>query len=216
MGTYIFTFVAQHTCHLVYRSLKPELRNSNDWGRVTSLALALSFAMALLIGLAPYMTFWERTTSNLFLLYPPSAAVDLARILLCFTMLLTYPPPFFSCRELITISLPRRQKFHIDIEDGVAGEESPLLLGGKRHLHIAAVEPSPMLLPEDDRQLKQPYHALLTICLWAVTVLLALFAPSGCERLRFFPIRGRALGRPRTQICSSRLKQASSCVFLLE
>jgi len=56
MGTYIFTFVAQHTCHLVYRSLKPELRNEKDWGRVTFLALTISFALALPIGLFPYMT----------------------------------------------------------------------------------------------------------------------------------------------------------------
>lgn len=56
IGTYVFTFIAQHTCHLVYRSLKPELRNNRDWGMVTCLALSMSVLLALPIGLFPYMT----------------------------------------------------------------------------------------------------------------------------------------------------------------
>jgi len=177
IGTYIFTFVAQHTCHLVYRSLKPELRNQKDWGKVSLLALTLSLMLALPIGLFPYMTYWENTTSNLFLLYPPSPAVDFARILLCFVMLLTYPPPFFSCRELIIISLPKTQPKIVTLEDGVVDEESPLLLGGKGS-RLAIQYESPWLVTGEDRQLKQPYHVLLTVAVWGVTVFLALFAPS--------------------------------------
>jgi Transmembrane amino acid transporter protein len=53
------------------------------------------------------MTFWEYTKSDLFDMYPPMRIIDLAKILLCLTMLLTFPLPFFSCRELLIVTLIR-------------------------------------------------------------------------------------------------------------
>jgi amino acid permease len=53
------------------------------------------------------MTFWETTQSDLFAMYPPMRKVDSAKILLCITMLLTFPLPFFACREMLIMSIIR-------------------------------------------------------------------------------------------------------------
>lgn len=66
-----------------------------------------------------------------------------------------------------------------DVEQvGADPVEGTPLLRGKAHLEIDFQEPSPYLLPGEDRQLKLKYHVLLTLLLWGVTVILALYAPS--------------------------------------
>ena len=89
-GTFLFAHVAQHTLHLVYASLHPTCQNLRDWQRVSSRTMALTLALALPIGLFPYLTFWQQTSSNLFALYnngsAESLAVDVARLALCVTI----------------------------------------------------------------------------------------------------------------------------------
>lgn len=104
MGTFVFTFVCHHTVHLAYGSLKPELRRNNSlraWNWVSASSVAIACAISLTVGIFCYMTFWERTESDIFKIYPESIVIDLAKILLCMTMVLTFPLPFFSCRELL-------------------------------------------------------------------------------------------------------------------
>jgi sodium-coupled neutral amino acid transporter 11 len=166
-GTFVFAFVTQHMCHIVYHSLRPEDRNLDGWKKVSTLSVALAALLSLLMGFTVYMTFWEAADSNMFGLYPPSPAVDTARILLCIEIILTYPPAFFSCRDLIISFLPQgtRQRAHDQVteKDGLLG----------RHL-----ETRWWLLPGDERQLIRPLHVVLTTALWASTVCLALAAPS--------------------------------------
>jgi hypothetical protein len=119
------------------------------------------------MGFTVYVTFWEAADSNMFGLYPPSPAVDTARILLCIEIVLTYPPAFFSCRDLIIGFLPHGTRQHADGQV----TEKDVLLG--QH-----VDTRWWLLPGDERQLIRPFHAVLTIVLWATTVCLALAAPS--------------------------------------
>ena len=106
-GTFVFTFVSQHTVNLAFESLKPEIRTVKNWGTVSSVSLLLATAISLTVGTVVYATFWESTQSDLFDMYPPMRIVDLAKILLCVTMLLTFPLPFFSCREMIIVSIIR-------------------------------------------------------------------------------------------------------------
>jgi hypothetical protein len=67
------------------------------------------------------MTFWQSTQSDLFEMYPPMRIVDLAKILLCVTMLLTFPLPFFSCRELLIVAViqPCTSRAEDFIEDSI-------------------------------------------------------------------------------------------------
>jgi len=168
-GTFVFLYVAQHTSHLVFKSLRPELRTVSSWKQVTALSMALATMFSFLIGFSAYMTFWEETDSNLFLAYPPSPLVDLARVLLCVMQLLTYPPPFFSCRELLIVSLPLRERSIEPSKDGVTADE-----GAPLFQNSAGLETSPWLVPGDASQLVQPFHAILTVVLWAMSLFLAL------------------------------------------
>jgi len=103
LGTFVFCFVCQHTVHLAYASLKPEIRSLQTWKRVSTASLTLSCGVSLAVGVFVYMTFWQETKSDIFTLYPDSMILDLAKLLLCITMLLTFPLPFFTCRELIIL-----------------------------------------------------------------------------------------------------------------
>lgn len=104
-GTFVFTFVSQHTVNLAFESLKPEIRTVESWRKVSRWSIVLASSISLTVGMVVYITFWESTQSDLFDMYPPMRIVDLAKILLCITMLLTFPLPFFSCRELLIVSL---------------------------------------------------------------------------------------------------------------
>jgi amino acid permease len=106
-GTFVFTFVSQHTVNLAFESLKPEIRTIDTWKKVSTWSLLTASVISLTVGLVVYMTFWQDTQSDLFDMYPPMKIVDLAKLLLCVTMLLTFPLPFFSCRELLIVSLIR-------------------------------------------------------------------------------------------------------------
>lgn len=180
MGTFVFTFVAQHTVHLVYQSLWPGVQNIKHWKIVSSLSIAMSSCLALPIGLFAYLKYWEETTSDLFSLYPPQPAVDIARLLLCLTMLLTYPMPLFSFRELIIVSLPKHnvksERAHSNQDDKMRAHESDHLLmkleSKKYH------QKNHWLLRGDDHQLHRQYHFVLTVAIWAITLTLALSAPS--------------------------------------
>jgi len=179
-GTFVFTFVAQHTVHLVYQSLRPEVQNIRHWKIVSSLSIAMSTCLALPIGLFAYFKYWEETTSDLFSLYPPQPAVDIARLLLCLTMLLTYPMPLFSFRELIIVSLfkhnVKSETTHSN-QDGVmrAQESDHLLLKLESEKYY---QKNPWLLSGDEHQLHRKCHVVLTVAIWAGTLVLALLAPS--------------------------------------
>lgn len=101
IGMFVFTFVSQHTAHLTFHSLKPEIRTLRHWKQVSSTALFLATVVSLSVGIFVYASFLKHTKADIFIIYPSFPIVHLAQLILCFTMLLTFPLPFFSCRELI-------------------------------------------------------------------------------------------------------------------
>jgi hypothetical protein len=105
LGTFIFTFVSQHTVHLVFSSLKPRLQTFRNWKIVSSLSLLAATTVSLLVGVFVYITFWQNTKSDIFQIYPESWMIDTAKLLLCVTMAFTFPLPFFTCRELLIVML---------------------------------------------------------------------------------------------------------------
>jgi amino acid permease len=103
MGTFVFSFVCHHTVHITYRSLIPEIQNLSTWKYVSTISLCVSCIISLTVALFCYMTFWDRTVSDIFQIYPETVLIDLAKLLLCITMMLTFPLPFFTCRELLIL-----------------------------------------------------------------------------------------------------------------
>ncbi len=170
MGTFVFTFVAQHSIHLVYQSLKGS--QHKKFPQATTLGTILSTIISMLMGFVVYVTFWEKTSSSMFELYPSTNAVDVCRILLCISMLLTYPFPFLTVRELFVL-LFFAQKGNNTGLTAIEGTQ-PLV-------EAASTIPygrSSLLLPGNDRQLKRKYHVALTIFIWFITLVLALGASS--------------------------------------
>lgn len=151
LGTFVFTFVAQHVVHLMYASLKPEIRTTSNWKFVSSLTMALSTTLSLGMAISVYVTFWEQASSSIFHLYPPSLSLNTAKLLLSFMMMFTYPLPFLACRELVIISIPTTAAVDRDIDNWWLLESKQLIL---------------------------PLHILVTVLLWSSSTFLALLAPS--------------------------------------
>jgi amino acid permease len=105
MGTFVFSFVCQHTAHLTYMSLHPDIRNLSTWKTVSTASLTISCMISLSVAIFCYMTFWERTVSDVFKIYPDTLLIVFAKLLLCITMLFTFPLPFFTCREILIMIL---------------------------------------------------------------------------------------------------------------
>lgn len=163
MGTFVFTFVCQHTVHLAFSSLKPELRNAKTWRKVSALSLSASCVISLTVGVFCYMTFWERTVSDIFKIYPNSPLIDLAKLLLCITMLLTFPLPFFTCRELLIVFLfpfATPERLANRIENGASNGasmgdlEEPLLPQNENESSdsIADSDPNAAIAEDDDNK----------------------------------------------------------------
>lgn len=154
LGTFVYTFISQHTLHLTFLTLRPEIRDLYHWKQVSLYTILLAGALMILFGFFAYITFWENTPSNVLGRYPPLIAVDIAKLLLSSMMMLTYPFPFFTCRQLIVVSLPGSQ-------DADIGKDSSTKWWFLRY-----------------EQLIRPLHVLVTIALWASSTLLAILAPS--------------------------------------
>jgi amino acid permease len=201
LGTFVFTFVSQHTVHLAFGSLKPRLRTVENWKMVSSYSILISGTVSLAVGVVVYMSFWEATESDIFEIYPAISSIDLAKLLLCVTMLLTFPLPFFTCRELVIILV--WPYAHTDepvestgVEDMQADLQEPLLeehencpeefdlfrsmsLTDLSVITTQAVNVmNSFLLPGEERQLVLCLHVLITIKLWFVVTALATVAPS--------------------------------------
>ena len=196
-GTFVFTYVSQHICHLAYSSLRPELRTLSTWKTVSSWSILVSGAVALGIGLAVYATFWEAADSDMFMLYPAWPIIDVAKLLVCMMMLLTFPLPLFTCRDMVIVAASTNWIASSDsvlgegqpvtttttttttVEDGEAQNslEEPLLPANDdtNEPPIPSVRPLWLL---SDTQLTLPYHIVVTVLLWLVTTVLAIVAPS--------------------------------------
>lgn len=149
--------------------------------------------MSLSVGLFVYMSFWQTTQSDLFNMYPPLATIDIAKILLCVTMLLTFPLPFFTAREMIILAVSHSLHSEEDtLDDSVSDlQESLLSVEGENMEEGASVGDSVerdasltsndciwWLLPGEEKQLILPCHVGLTFFLWSLTTCLAIVAPS--------------------------------------
>jgi amino acid permease len=104
LGTFVFTFVCHHVVNIAYESLPMKLRNPETWRKVSTNSIVMSTEASLAIGLFAYMTFGANTPADVLLAYPPEITLaNISRLLLCLTMVLTFPLPFLTCREMIVL-----------------------------------------------------------------------------------------------------------------
>lgn len=113
LGCFVFTFVCHHTVNLAYESLPPQLRNPKVWRRVSTNSIALAAEASLAIGVFAYATFGAQTPADVLMGYPSNInLVNIARLLLCLTMVLTFPLPFLTCREMTILICLDMHKFY--------------------------------------------------------------------------------------------------------
>jgi amino acid permease len=204
LGTFVFTYVSQHTVHLVFDSLKPNLKTISNWKKISACALSTASVLSLSVGIFVYMTFWQATESDIFQIYPESLwQIDVAKLLLCVTMLLTFPLPFFTCRELLVVTFVHPFcKEELDEEEEETEQlendlQEPLLASNQQEDNASAAvdadmsivseisrvvqlaaTPKHWLMPDDNRQLVLVGHVIVTVKLWIVVTCLAIAAPS--------------------------------------
>ncbi|KAL7538611.1 hypothetical protein ACHAXR_008683 [Thalassiosira sp. AJA248-18] len=125
LGCFVFTFVCHHTVNLAYESLPMQIRNPKIWRRVSTNAISLALQSSLAIGIFAYLTFGSQTPADVFLTdrnkinhtqlmgYPADLTLaNIARLLLCLTMVLTFPLPFLTCREMCILIFLDMHKFY--------------------------------------------------------------------------------------------------------
>ena len=192
VGTIVLSF-ATANIHIYYRSLHVRHRNKRDWATVTSICIGLSYGVFSCLALFAYMTYWEETTSDLLLQYPPNVPiVSVARVLLSVSMLFTYPMPMFALREIVAMCLhaivDQRRNASANktmttasstttISDGDGeGEEEEVANLSKS---TASETDSNTSLPQDStRTITWGEHVALTLGLWTLSILLAISGPS--------------------------------------
>jgi amino acid permease len=187
-------FLQQHMVHMAYASLKPELRTLDNWKKVSSLSLSMASAVSLSVGLFAYMTFWQAQGSDIFEMYPNLSVISFARLLLCGTMLLTFPLPFFTCRELLILLSTEPCTGDNVARIGAASPADALddencdlevpLLSSSTIVDTTGTGLAESLLPPLPRwliaknQLRTAYHVMVTFALWLATTCLAIVAPN--------------------------------------
>jgi len=113
LGCFIFTFVCHHTVNLAYESLPPTIRTPKIWRRVSTNSIALALEASLAIGVFAYLTFGSRTPADVLMGYPSDLTLaNIARLLLCLTMVLTFPLPLLTCREMSILICIDMHKFY--------------------------------------------------------------------------------------------------------
>jgi amino acid permease len=113
LGCFVFTFVCHHTVHLAYESLPLQSRSPKTWRRVSTISIAMALETSLAIGIFAYLTFGSTTPSDVLTGYPVDITLaNVARLLLCMNMVLTFPLPFLTCRELIILLLTDMHGFY--------------------------------------------------------------------------------------------------------
>lgn len=209
LGTFVFTFVSQHTVHLAYESLDRSVRTVSNWKMVSLFSILISTTVSLLVGVFVYMSFWQDTESDIFQMYPPDLiSIDIARLLLCTTMLLTFPLPFFTTREMIVLvgndcfgrddeseemrAALLADEFGEDDMDNTSFFDPTAAAiddandgsgdnnnGLQRHTpRVISRQRRPWLKPGEERQLISSYHIVLTTILWSATTVLAIKSPN--------------------------------------
>lgn len=113
LGTFVFTFVCHHTVNLAYESLPQSIQTPQTWRKVSTYSMILSLESSLAIGIFAYLTFGADTPADVLMGYPLNLTLaNIARLLLCLTMILTFPLPFLTCREMMVLILVDAREFY--------------------------------------------------------------------------------------------------------
>lgn len=144
------------------------------------------------MGTTVYFTFWDETPSDMFVNYPDCGEIDAARVLLAFTMMMSFPLPFFTIRELSLVICVIIFGMGESEEDDWKVSEKSMKGSDEGFLEKLIAEGNnrtrgrkgmgrflkDRTIPDEPLQLKTPFHILMTVVIWATAVSVAIEAPS--------------------------------------
>ncbi|CAK7263280.1 hypothetical protein SEPCBS57363_000479 [Sporothrix epigloea] len=100
IGVISFAFVCHHNSLLIYGSLKTP--TIDRFSRVTHVSTAVSMVACMLMALAGFLTFGDKTLGNVLNNFPvDNTMVNIARLCFGLNMLTTLPLEAFVCREVM-------------------------------------------------------------------------------------------------------------------
>ncbi|CAK7267573.1 hypothetical protein SEPCBS119000_002617 [Sporothrix epigloea] len=100
VGVISFAFVCHHNSLLIYGSLKTP--TIDRFSRVTHISTAVSMVACMLMALAGFLTFGDKTLGNVLNNFPAdNTMVNVARLCFGLNMLTTLPLEAFVCREVM-------------------------------------------------------------------------------------------------------------------
>ena len=100
-GAMAFVFVCHDVALQLYGGLR--VKSVEAWRRVSRVSVAIASVPVLLLSVVGYVSFVDRTASNILNSYAMADhAVNAARLLLATSMALTYPSNLFMCRHVAT------------------------------------------------------------------------------------------------------------------
>lgn len=101
IGVISFAFVCHHNSLLIYGSLKKP--TMDRFARVTHYSTSISMLACLIMALAGFLTFGDKTQGNVLNNFPTdNVMVNIARFCFGLNMLTTFPLEAFVCREVMT------------------------------------------------------------------------------------------------------------------
>ncbi|KAL7046932.1 hypothetical protein ACKWTF_002749 [Chironomus riparius] len=103
-GIIAFAFFCHHSTFLIYQSMKES--SLERWEKVTHISISFAWLVATLFGIVGYATFTTLSQGDLLENYCYDD-MNLARVLFCVSILLTFPLECFVAREIIRTQIKR-------------------------------------------------------------------------------------------------------------
>ncbi|KAJ2905242.1 Transmembrane amino acid transporter family protein [Zalerion maritima] len=114
IGVISFAFVCHHNSLLIYGSLKTP--TIDRFSKVTHYSTGISMFACLIMALAGFLTFGDKTLGNVLNNFPPdNTMVNVARLCFGLNMLTTMPLEAFVCREVMLEFWYRDKPFNLKI-----------------------------------------------------------------------------------------------------
>eukprot|EP00754_Rhynchopus_humris_P038268 Rhum_TRINITY_DN20916_c0_g1::Rhum_TRINITY_DN20916_c0_g1_i1::g.172602::m.172602/K14997/SLC38A11; solute carrier family 38 (sodium-coupled neutral amino acid transporter), member 11 len=99
LGVISFAYVCHHSAFLVRNSL----RNRDEWPKVVNISIFIATSVSLLLCCFGYLAFRRCTRPDILNNFEhDDQVINVARLLLAFTMFFTYPMEFFVVRQALT------------------------------------------------------------------------------------------------------------------
>lgn len=100
IGVMAFSFVSNQTAFLNFLSLKKQ--TIGRWAKSTTLALTISLMLSLSFAIIGYVAFGDKVEAEILSSFPrDDKIINLARLILGFSMFITYPMQFYPAREAL-------------------------------------------------------------------------------------------------------------------